>query len=213
MGVVAAPLAKAAKPAPAPAPAPASAAPKPTPAEAAGDTSSTSSESGLTGWVINDKRAIHAENQLSVMADIGFSGTFNVGVGAWYAIPVVQHGFIPSLNNSFDVEFGGFFQYYNNPNYGLSESWFRISPMVGGRWNFYLTPEWTVFACIKLGYGIGFGESDNYGGYAGLSGTSSFLIDTTAGALWHFNKSMALRMDIGDIGDSFGIAAGITLPM
>jgi len=36
-----------------------------------------------------------------------------------------------------------------------------------------------------------FGESDNYGGYAGLSGTSSFLIDTTAGALWHFNKSMA----------------------
>jgi len=74
-----------------------------------------SSESGLTGWVINDKRAIHAENQLSVMATSVFSGTFNVGVGAWYAIPVVQHGFIPSLNNSFDVEFGGFFQYYKQP--------------------------------------------------------------------------------------------------
>jgi len=191
-----------------------------TPASAArsSETETSYAERGPVVWLINDKRAQHTENQLSIMGEIWPFGTFNAGVGAWFAIPVVPHGFVPTINNSVDVEFGAFFQYFHLSasylNISISQNWYRLSPMGGVRWNFYLNRDWTVYAGAKLGYGIGFSSSvtANVGGvptgYAG-SDVSAFLFDMNAGALWHVSKAVALRMELG----IFGFTIGATLPM
>jgi hypothetical protein len=180
--------------------------------------SSSYSEPSPTGWIISDKRAQHHENQLSVMLELDpIFGTFNVGLGAYYSIPVIAHGPIPAINNSLAIEFGAFFEYYHwsydfpVPNGSGSINWYAFAPLAGVRWDFYLTRDWTVFAGLKLGYAIGFAQgSVGVAGNYSTPGVSSFIFDFSSGAIWHFSKPVALRMELSS---NFAFLVGVVMSL
>jgi len=205
-GLAASPLAHAAPAKPAKADTdPAAAAPtatsKPTPAE----------EPSASGMIIKDKRATHEEMQLSGMLELGFNYYDEIGVRGEFAYPIMPQGFLPMLNDSFYLEGELALQYHWYSVGFASASFGNIQPLVGGRWNFYLTPDWTVFSAMKIGFNVGL--ANNVG--------ASFAWEWTAGAFWNFSKSMALRMEFGPTANSWGggegggaiLRAGITLPM
>lgn len=117
--------------------------------------------------------------QLDVMAGLS---PWELGVAAWYGIPVLPEGFIKPWNDSLYIEFGGAFEYY----WGYFYDFAALSPAAGARYNWYLTREWTVFVTAKLGWRIDFSDYD-YGG---------FLMFSSAGAYYDLGD-MSLRLEVG----------------
>ena len=163
-------------------------------------------------WNIKDS-SVHESrsNKLDIVGHVQMLGSFNTGVGVWYSIPVVPDGFIPVLNDSFVIEFGGFLTYWDDLTYGCDDNYFRISPLGGVRWDFMLTPEWTVFAVSKVGYHISTGRSvDCAPGYTGARAQRNGLTgEGGVGAYWNFSDGMGMRLEAGP----FGVNAGISIDM
>lgn len=135
-----------------------------------------------------------------------------LGVGGSYAFPIMPDGFIPALNDQFNIEVGASFE-RSWWDVGVCDgSYWSLAPTAGVRWDFLLNSDWTVFMKFKPGYKIGFGESGECFGVAYTDDTkdsSYFIIDIGPGAYWHFADGMALRLD----GGSRGLAAGIDIQM
>lgn len=68
--------------------------------------------------------------------------------GAKLSVQVLDHGFVPALNNSVSVEAGAFKGTWHG-FFGKSESLFYTAT---GRWDFHLHPSWTVFGGAGLLY-------------------------------------------------------------
>ncbi|MGQ0506856.1 MAG: hypothetical protein ACT4TC_16210 [Myxococcaceae bacterium] len=87
----------------------------------------------------------------------GFVGLpfFGIGFGLAprFSVPIVKEGFIPTLNDWVDIEFGFDLNFHLGPAVSFV-------PAVEGRWNFQITPEFAAYG--KAGFGIG------YWGYTGL---------------------------------------------
>jgi len=139
----------------------------------------------------------------------GFFGFFDVGVAGWYSFPIVKDGFIPPLNDSFNVELGAAFDYAYKDWGAYHYNHARLAPMGGVRWDFYLNKSWTVFAKAKAGLGYRFGGVD-CGTACGVafSGPSRvyFAADGGAGAYWNMSEKMALRMEFGYLGVAIGLS-------
>jgi hypothetical protein len=72
------------------------------------------------------------------------SGGF--GLGARFSIPVVDKGFVPSINNSVAISFGIDVTHYDGCWYwngNCSANYVELP--VAMQWNFYLSPKWSVF--------------------------------------------------------------------
>jgi hypothetical protein len=173
-------------------------------------------------WTISDRRAQHETKHLDITGLLSPFGTFRMGVGVWYSMPVMSEGFIPSINDSFDIEFGGVLErdHWSSTTLALgmtnvdySQTWYRASALGGVRWSFYLPRDWTVFATGKLGYGYGFGSSTKCAGtactYASYPELSGLLVDFGAGTYWKINSDWCLRLDLG----VFGAMVGVSIPM
>ncbi len=140
-----------------------------------------------------------------------FIGTYtHFGVGVWYGYPIVADGFISALNDAFYIEGGAAVERYSwSVGWGsnCSESWWRVSPMAGVRWDFNITPKFTAFLNAKLGYGVGFGDNYDCGGvkYTGSGASlSEVKYITSVGGYYRFSDSWALRFDLGNF-DAVGI--------
>ncbi len=168
--------------------------------------------------IIRDS-SVHSDrpHHLDFVGSFGFFGYTHLGLGGWYAFPVVPDGFIPNLNEALYVELGANIERYSWDwgyfGYNCSEQWWRVTPMGGVRWDWYLTDQWTVFAKGKLGYGIGFADSYNCNGYTGpisASGVNYSAVagDGGVGAYWKFSEDWAMRFDIGYW---WGVGAGVEL--
>lgn len=146
----------------------------------------------------------------------GFVGYTHFGAGAWFAYPILPDGFIKPWNDALFIEAGGALERYSWDwgSFGVdcSYSWMRLTPMGGARWSVYLTPEWAVFATAKLGYGIGFADNYDCGGYNGSASEpslSSFEIDSSLGAHWQLSDGWQARFEMGYFGAQVG--AGMDL--
>ena len=167
-------------------------------------------------WIIKDT-SIHEsrDNKLDIVGHAWFFGATTIGAGVWYSIPVVPDGFLPMLNDSFAVEFGGFLTYWHDSiTYGFGDcsyTYYRISPLAGVRWDFMLTPEWTVFGLAKMGFNYGFGSNFDCGAgnTAARPDISGITADGGVGAYWNFSQDMALRLE----GGPFGLNVGISINM
>jgi hypothetical protein len=165
-------------------------------------------------------RSSHARrSRIDVTGNISPFGVFNAGIGTWVYLPIVPDGFIPSLNDTFGLEFGAYGQYFSDDlswiGVDYEESWWAFTPLGGVRWDFHLTPGISVFAKGKLGYQIGFGrkvtvngEEESYEGT--LDGISHFAVDAGVGAYFHFGQRVALRLEAGNytivsVGVSFAL--------
>lgn len=119
---------------------------------------------------------------------LGFWGPFSradFGAGFRGTVVVLDNGFVPSINNSIGVTFGG-------------DLFFRRGTVllpVAMQWNFWLTTHWSVF------------------GEPGLAVAVNTLGNRTpiepifmAGGRFHFNDRVALTMRIGYPSLSVGVS-------
>jgi hypothetical protein len=140
-----------------------------------------------------------------------------LGLGARFTIPIVENGFVKTINNSVGIGFGldwlrydGCYYYgassKNRVDYGCGASFF-VFPVVM-QWNFWLTPRWSVFG--EPGLYVFHGVYDDYcNGVPGCGYPTRTSVQPALylGGRFHFNDKISLTMRVGyptlSIGASF----------
>jgi hypothetical protein len=157
---------------------------------------------GLWGWTHYDYEP-----------DDGF------GLGARFSIPIVQNGFVPSINNSVAIGLGLDWLHYSGTGcyygprgatqcYDVGDSNFLFFPVVM-QWNFFVARHWSVFG--EPGFVIYHGFFDYCAGapvgYVCNNPTSTGVdFAFYAGGRYHINDNIALVMRIGYPTFSFGVS-------
>ncbi len=129
--------------------------------------------------IIRDNMSVERSLRADFLSSVG---DHVVGGAGWFVLPVLHDGFLPELNDSFDVELGGYVAW----NFKSNESYVFIEPAVGVKWNFHLLDELTLYVGARTGLVIGLGadifEPDG-GGILGL--------------YWHLGEGVDLRFEGG----------------
>lgn len=121
---------------------------------------------------------------VSVVGSFGaYDQVVGAGVGGLFSFPLLRDGFIPSLNDSFHLEFGAFTTvgFYE---FGQDAVWF--SPVAGARWDFHIVEPFTAFVALRSGPALGLNRVG-----------STLYLDGVVGGFWRFSKPVALRFEIG----------------
>jgi hypothetical protein len=139
---------------------------------------------------------------------LGAWGGFGFGAGLRLSIPVMQNGFIPKINNSVAITFGGDFLHYENCystiyglGYGCAANYLYFP--VALQWNFFVAQKWSVMAELGAAPYYGFFDNycDNLNQQQRLFCTSPSHFSVTpwfnAGGRYHFNEHVALTLRIG----------------
>lgn len=113
------------------------------------DTSSSApSATGIRGaHGLLDTNDSHKGNMLSFFAFPSYWYGFGFGVGARFSFTLADKGFLPMVNDSFELEVGadgwwGTWGYY---------SYVGLSPMVEAKWSFYIIDKLCAYAKVGLG--------------------------------------------------------------
>ncbi len=122
-----------------------------------------------------------------------------VGLGGRFSIPVVQNGFIPSLNNSIAVSFGVEFLHYagcyrlSNQACGANYLFFPVAM----QWNFFVARQWSVFG--EPGFAIFQGFFHECGNTPGCVDAPSLGWRPTlaVGGRYHLSEHVALTARVG----------------
>lgn len=120
-----------------------------------------------------------------------FFGSFPIGGGASFYIPIVKNGFIPRLNEEFGIDFGAdaiIYVGYTAP--------FSIYLPIGVQWKFHILSNLDVYA--KLGFLARLW----FGGPLGV-----FYPDAVAAVGLHYmlSKSFGLKAEVGYPGVRLGV--------
>ncbi|MGV3619203.1 MAG: hypothetical protein ACO1OB_00220 [Archangium sp.] len=162
-----------------------------TPALADEDTTEVRQSGGLL-----DASAHRRPMMFSLFAGVphayAYYGYFPFGVGARFLIPLAHDGFIPRVNDEFDIEFGADFAAVPRPSFiGV------FSIPVEVMWRFHMVDRLSLYA--KLGAAIDFGVTGAYC-YYGRCGTG-FGVSATpighVGLIFMATKTIALRLEAG----------------
>ena len=149
------------------------------------------------------------------------AGTSGLGLGGRFTIPIIQNGFISSINNSVGIGLGIDWVHYNgchsfsNPNScsNLETFWFPITM----QWNFFISTHWSAFAepAFVIGYNA-WGSGcidfyvDNSGQRVNCGPTPSHItvnpIALFLGGRYHISETMALTARIGWPYASMGVS-------
>lgn len=130
---------------------------------------------------------------------------FGAVAGARFGIPLVQNGFISSINNAFYLNFGADFYFVRCRcgRGGRDEYWPGFGIPITGHWEFYFSETWSVF--VEAGLNIYFHPR-------WLRGNGGFFDDDAGawfigavGARLHFSDSFGLVLRLGTPYASFGI--------
>ena len=143
--------------------------------------------------IIRDNMSV----ERSLRADfLGSVGNHLVGGAGWFVVPVLHDGFLPGVNDSFDVEVGGYVAWY----FKSDASYVFIEPAAGVKWNFHVLNELTLYVGARTGVVVGLGadifEPDG-GGIVGL--------------YWHLAEDVDLRLEaayahVGRAGAQVGVS-------
>jgi hypothetical protein len=130
-------------------------------------------------------------------------GDSGLGLGGRFTIPIVDNGFVKTINDSVGITFGfdwlrygGCYYRVHGVEYGCGASYF-VFP-VAMQWNFWLTEKWSVFG--EPGIYIYHGVFDDYcNGLAGCGYPTRTGVEPAIylGGRFHFNDSVSLTMRIG----------------
>jgi len=151
------------------------------------------------------------------------AGSNGVGIGGRATIPLLDNGFITSINNSVGIGFGldwlhynGCY-YYNGRNYAggcdnLNSFYFPVVM----QWNFFLSTHWSVFAEPGLAihhrsWGSDLACYDGAGRALPCAGSGPNRTDVDpfilfVGGRYHFSASTSLTMRIGWPYASIGVS-------
>jgi hypothetical protein len=131
------------------------------------------------------------------------------GIGARFSIPVVQNGFVDTINNSVAVSFGADLLHYDGcylPNGSCSAN-FLFLP-VAMQWNFFVAQKWSVFGEPGLFIYHGFFDAcpPGLGPQCLAPNATGIRPALFAGGRYHFNENVALTMRIGYPTFSVGVS-------
>jgi hypothetical protein len=139
------------------------------------------------------------------------------GLGLRATIPIVQNGFVKTINNSVGISFGldwlrydGCYYYDRRAGrydgYGCGASFFLVP--VTMQWNFWLTPKWSVFG--EPGLYVYHGVFDDYCDprFIGCTTPSRTSVGPAlyAGGRFHFSDTVSLTMRLGYPSISLGVS-------
>jgi hypothetical protein len=130
------------------------------------------------------------------------------GVGARFSIPIVENGFVPSINNSVAIGFGLDLLHYDNCWYVGNCSAKHVHIPVVMQWNFYVARQWSVFGEPGLVIFHGF-ISDCPGAIRNCPvGPRETSLEPALylGGRYHFNDKVSLTMRIGFPSISIGVS-------
>jgi len=139
----------------------------------------------------------------------GIYGDVGFGAGVRAAIPIVDNGFIPNINNSVAIGFGLDFLHYDGCWYGGDCSANYIFIPVVLQWNFYVAKRWSVFGEPGLFFFHGFiADCPNNGGPRCPGGPRVTSVDPAfyVGARYYINDKMTLTMRVGFPSFSVGLS-------
>lgn len=151
-----------------------------------------------------DRGTHEREQMLSFFGTLPWSYGFGFGLGARYGIPVVKDGFIPTLNDSFSIEFGGDLWYANYGVLSSSYGYTGLAIPVEGQWSFHLTPKFTAYAKLGLGWAFHFWGDDITNGSSFSDG--GFYWNGAWGVLYQVGDAFYLRGEVGYAGVKGGVA-------
>jgi hypothetical protein len=144
------------------------------------------------------------------------------GLGGRFSIPIVENGFVPSINNSVAIGFGidwlhysgtncyAYYygpHYYTGPCYDIGDSNFLFFPIVM-QWNFFVAEKWSVFGEPGLVIYHGFFDYCNQAPFPGCGNPNATGVDFAfyAGGRYHVSDHVALVLRIGYPTFSFGVS-------
>ncbi len=156
-------------------------------------------------WIVQDPSEHERPMRVDLMVNAGLIDWFHVGLSGWFVLPVLQDGFLPGINDQFDLEFGTYFNWHNwwGP---CSYNWFRLTPMVGVRWMFHLLNELSIYANLKVGAGLGFGATSSCGAAAGTPWLHNFATLAGLGLNWQLAEGIDLRVELNNHGAHAGVS-------
>ncbi|MHB8879370.1 MAG: hypothetical protein ACYC8T_37220 [Myxococcaceae bacterium] len=174
------------------------------------ESSSSSSGGGSSAFrakgALLDASPQDRHQMISFFGFIPWYDGFGLGVAARYSIPIMAQGFIPTLNDSFELEFGADFSWVSNYYFGYGYSYINLGAPIGeARWTFHLTSKWSVYGKVGVGWNFGFATTSGYNGYSLIRP----YFNGGAGAIYNFSDSMVFRAEAGYHGVRVGL--GINL--
>jgi hypothetical protein len=144
--------------------------------------------------------------QLDVHAGFTWWG-LGFATGVRFGIPIVQNGFIDSLNNAVYLNFGADFYYTRcygcgraDPNY----YGFGLGFPVALHWEFYLNDNWSFFAELGFNFFLDpeFFDDPNRGWGVYHAG---YWVLAAAGASFHISDNFLLTLRVGIPYAAFGL--------
>ncbi|MDD9938683.1 MAG: hypothetical protein OXT09_34045 [Myxococcales bacterium] len=135
---------------------------------------------------------------------IGWHG--DIGFGGRVDIPVAPNGFIDGVNDEFALSPGGeiYFDDYHGHGPGDHDGDFYFAGVFTPQWNFYVSPQWSVFPELGLAlifFGHDHGPNDDDHAHLDLD-----LIFAFGGRYhWSTRNSLVMRLSW-----PFGLQIGVT---
>jgi hypothetical protein len=137
-------------------------------------------------------------------------GSSGYGIGGRASIPIIQNGFIPTINNSVAISFGLDLLHYDSAYFGRSSSANFLFFPVAMQWNFFVHSKWSVFGEPGIYIYKGFFDSFCDGLPANVPCTAphSFGVQPmfNVGGRYHFSEHVALTMRVGYPTFSIGVS-------
>lgn len=155
------------------------------------------------GWY-NDCGAYRGYN------DCAYWGSYAVGPGFQMLFPVVQNGFIPSINNAFYVGFFTDFAFFPTWYGSFQDGWVSLAIGPMAQWRFNLFDAFSVFANVGFGiwpWFVGNHCDRSYGCYDYGTVLRFFPLLELGGNI-HLTKAVALTFSLGYPSSKFGVSFG-----
>jgi hypothetical protein len=121
-------------------------------------------------------------------------GGFSTGVR--FGIPIVDNGFVSSINNAVYINFGGDLYFIRKGRSGVG-----LGLPVTLHWEFYFSDHWSAFG--EAGINVFFGP--RYWSNQDLDVDADWLIGAVGGRFW-FNEGIAITLRLGSPYASFGVS-------
>jgi hypothetical protein len=137
-------------------------------------------------------------SELNLHAGLSHRGV-GPAAGLRFAIPIVQNGFVTSIDNAIYFTFGGdvFFERCiggcgkNDDDYGVA-----LAIPLTGRWQFNFNPDWSAYAEIGPNLYVHTGWLGG-GKFPGFGHIADAWFVGTVGGKWHFAPDASLTLSLG----------------
>jgi hypothetical protein len=150
------------------------------------------------GSGIRDTGTHQRSSKLSFFGILPWYYGFGIGAGARYELPIVHDGFIPTLNDSFELEFGADVWY---GSVAFDGGYTGVTVPVEGKWSFHLAPKLAVYGKLGLGWSFYF-YSDSFVNASG----GGFHLNGATGAIYQLSDTFWLRGELGYSGLKLGVS-------